>query len=90
MVLSPKRPIHPTRRKPRKKKRKTFHYSSSEGELWWFGHVESDRIAKRVYVGECAGSRSVGMLWWKRWINTMKESLRKRGLDVRQVRRMGL
>ena len=29
----------------------------------WFGHVmrmENDRIAKRVYVGECAGSRSVG------------------------------
>ena len=34
-----------------------------EGVLRWFGHVErmeSDRIAKRVYVGECAGSCSVG------------------------------
>ena len=34
-----------------------------EGVLRWFGHVERlerDRIAKRVYVGECAGSRSVG------------------------------
>ena len=33
------------------------------GVLRWFGHVErieNDRIAKRVYVGECAGSRSVG------------------------------
>ena len=33
-----------------------------EGVLQWFGHVErmeNDRIAKRVYVGECAGSRSV-------------------------------
>ena len=29
-----------------------------EGVLQWFGHV--DRIAKRFYVGECAGSRSVG------------------------------
>ena len=31
--------------------------------LRWFGHVErmeSDRIAKGVYVGESAGSRSVG------------------------------
>ena len=28
-----------------------------EGVLRWFGHVE--RIAKIVYVGECAGSRSV-------------------------------
>ena len=26
--------------------------------LWSFGHVESDRIAKRVYVGECAGNCS--------------------------------
>ena len=34
-----------------------------EGVLQWFGHVqgmEKDRIAKRVYVGECAGSHSVG------------------------------
>ena len=22
--------------------------------LWWFGHVERDRIAKSVYVGESA------------------------------------
>ena len=34
-----------------------------EGVLRWFGHVERmecDRIDKRVYVGECAGTRSVG------------------------------
>ena len=34
-----------------------------EGVLQWFGHVERmerDRIAKRVYVGECSGSQSVG------------------------------
>ena len=33
-----------------------------EGVLRWFGYVErmqNNRIAKRVYVGECAGSRSV-------------------------------
>ena len=34
-----------------------------EGILQWSSHVvrmESDRIAKRVYVEECAGSLSVG------------------------------
>ena len=32
---------------------------NDEGVLQWFGHVErmeNDRIAKRVYVRECAGS----------------------------------
>ena len=45
-----------------------------EAVLWCFGHVERmerDRIAKRVYVGECAGSHSVsrhgrdGLIPWK-------------------------
>ena len=61
-----------------------------EGMLWWFSHVEmmeNDRFAKRVYVGEHAGSHLLGRLW-KRWNDTMKECLRKRGLDVRQARRM--
>ena len=49
--------------------------------------MESDRIGKRVYVGGCTGSRSMGRPW-KRWINTVKDCLRKSGLDVRQVRRM--
>ena len=49
--------------------------------------MENDRIAKRIYVVECAGSCSVGWLW-KRWIDTMKDCLKKRGLDVRQARRM--
>ena len=34
-----------------------------EGVLRWFGHVErmgNERVAKRAYVGECAGSGSVG------------------------------
>ena len=47
-----------------------------EGVLRWFGHVERterDRITKRVYVGECAGSRSVGRPR-KRWIDAVKES----------------
>ena len=61
-----------------------------EGVLRWFGHVERmerDRIAKRVYVVECAGSRSV-VRPRKGWIDTGKECLRKRGLDVRQERGM--
>ena len=48
-----------------------------EGVLQWFGHVERmerGRIAKRVYVGKCAGSRSVENQW-KRWIDTVKECL---------------
>ena len=49
--------------------------------------MERDRIAKRVYVGKCAGSRSVGRPL-KRWIDTVKECLKKRRLDVRQARRM--
>ena len=36
-----------------------------EGVLWWFGHQErmdNSRFGNRIYVGECAGSRSVGRL----------------------------
>ena len=58
--------------------------------LWWFGHVEkmeNDRNAKRVYVGECAGRDSVGRPW-KKWIDTVKDYLRERNLEVRQARRM--
>ena len=61
-----------------------------EDVLQWFGCVErmeNDGFAKIVYVGECAGSHSVGRPW-KRWIDNIKECLRKRGLDVRQARRM--
>ena len=47
-----------------------------EGVLLGFSHVERDRIAKRVYLGECAGSRSVDRPW-KRWIDTLKECLKK-------------
>ena len=38
----------------------------NEGVLRWFDYVERmeiDRTAKRVYVVECSGSRSVGRLW---------------------------
>ena len=44
--------------------------------------IEKNRIAKSVYVGECAGSHLVGRPR-KRWIDTMNECLRKKGLDVR-------
>ena len=63
---------------------------NDEGVLQWFDHVErmeNDRIGKRVYVGVCAGSHSLGILR-KRWINTVKVFLKKRCLDVRQARRM--
>ena len=59
-----------------------------EGVLRWFGHVErmkNNMIAEKVYVGECAGSRSVGRAR-KRWIDTVKKFLKKRGLDFRQAK----
>ena len=49
--------------------------------------MKNDRISKRACEGECAGSCLVGKLW-KRWIDTVKKGLRKRGLDIRQARRM--
>ena len=61
-----------------------------EGVLHWYGHVErmeNDRIAKRVYVGECAGSCLV-VIPRKRWIDTVKDCLKKRVLDIRQARRI--
>ena len=39
---------------------KKLNERTDEGVLRWFGHVGRDRIAKRVCVGECTGSRSVG------------------------------
>ena len=50
-----------------------------EGVLRLFGHVERmerDRIAKRVYVGECTSSFSVGRPR-KRCTGTAKDCLRK-------------
>ena len=58
--------------------------------LRWFGtveRIENNRIAKRVYVGECAGSRSVGRQQ-ERWTDNVKECLKKRDLDVRQARKI--
>ena len=39
--------------------------------------IEKERIAKRVYEGECAGSRSVGRPL-KRWTDTIKGCLKKK------------
>ena len=58
--------------------------------LRWFGRVERmerDGITKRVYGGECTGTRS-GSRPRKRLTDTVKECLRKRGLDMREARRM--
>ena len=49
--------------------------------------MEKESIVKRVYVGEFAGSRSMSRLQ-KRWSDTMKDYLKKRGFDVRQPRGM--
>ena len=49
--------------------------------------MEKDKSAKGVYVGEFAGSRSVGRPR-KRWIDNVKECLKKRELVVRKPRGM--
>ena len=48
--------------------------------------MEKDTIAERVYTGDCAGSRSVGRPQ-KRWIDSVKDCLRKRRLVVSQGRK---
>ena len=35
----------------------------NEDIILWFGHMERDRITKRIYVVECAGNHSVGRPW---------------------------
>ena len=49
--------------------------------------MENDRALKTVYVRVCAGNRSVGKPR-ERWVDTVKTCLRKRGLEVKQARRM--
>ena len=44
--------------------------------------IKNDRIAKRVYVGECAGCRSVGRPR-KRWNDTVKDCLKKMGSECK-------
>ena len=59
-----------------------------EGVLRWFIDVkrmENARIAERFCVGEFAGSCSVGRLQ-KRWVDIVKEHLKKRSLDVHNLR----
>ena len=51
-----------------------------EDVLPWFSHVEG-------LYRECTGNRSVGRPR-KRGIDTVKDCLRKKGLEVRQARRM--
>ena len=53
----------------------------NEDVLWWFDHVErmeKARIAKIIYVRECAGSHSVGTQR-KRWIDSVKDCLKRFG-----------
>ena len=55
-----------------------------EGVLHWVSHMErmdNFTIANRVYVAECASSCSVGRPQ-KRWTDTVKDWLMKRGLEL--------
>ena len=56
----------------------------------WFGYgekMENNRIDQKVFVEECTFSCSVDRPR-KKWIDTVKDCLIKRSLDVRQARRM--
>ena len=53
--------------------------------IWRKLKINNDTIAKRVYVGECAGSYSLSRPL-KRQIDTVSNCLREGGLDVRQAR----
>ena len=52
----------------------------SEGSAIWRGWRMSGLM--RVYVGECAGSHSVGKPW-KKCIDTLKDCLKKKGFGCR-------
>ena len=41
------------------------------------GKNENDKIAKRVYAGNCVGRISEGRPW-KKWIDTVKDFLKKK------------
>ena len=47
--------------------------------------MENNRIAKMVYVGECAGGHSVSR-HRKRWSDTVKDCLKERGIVGRQAK----
>ena len=64
---------------------KGFMKASYSGLAMWRGWRGIG--SPKEYVEECAGSHSLGRPR-KRWIDTMKECLKKRWLDVRQARRM--
>ena len=49
--------------------------------------MENDRITKRMHMGVCEGSRSVGRPR-KRWSDSVNECLNERGMNVGQSRRM--
>ena len=60
---------------------KVFYSGSAMWKEW-----KMIKLIKK-YMGECTGSCSVGRTR-KRLIDTVKECLKQRGLDVRQARRM--
>ena len=57
--------------------------------LHCFGHRERmgrDEISKMVYGKECMGCRFLDRPW-KKWIDSVTECLKKRGLNVGQIKR---
>ena len=59
-----------------------------QGLLRWFGHVErmgDERLVKRVYESDIRGVRRRGRPR-KSWINGVKETLEKRGLNIQDAK----
>ena len=63
-----------------KKRLKMFY----NGSAMWRKLRMTGSLKGSIDVGECAGSSSVSRPR-KRWIDTVKDCLEKRGLDVRMV-----
>ena len=49
--------------------------------------MENNRIAKYVYIRDCARSRSAGRVR-KRWIDTVKDMLKEKSVGCQATRRV--
>src|SRR5678816_1261878 len=60
----------------------------NESMLRWFGHMErmnDSRLVKRMYSGECVGSRPAGRPK-RKWIESVNECLKERNVSLAEAR----
>ena len=58
-----------------------------DGSAMWREWRKTGLLRGSMYIGEWGGNCSLGRLQ-KRWIDIVKDCLKKRGLGVKQTRRM--